>query len=102
MDVAVGGGGGGYFRGDWFYFIFAIDQPAWSQLHLYYKETLAIVLSAKCWAPLWANNRVVIHSDNQIAVHIRNKGSIPYLFIMHQPRELFSLPAIYNFHFSGV
>ena len=38
---------GGYFRGDWFYYNFSLDNPAWSPLHINHKETLAIVLAAK-------------------------------------------------------
>ena len=66
---------GGYVRGDWFYFNFAVDNPAWSQLHINHKETSAIVLTAKRWAAHWANHRVIIHNDNQEAVHIINKGT---------------------------
>lgn len=39
---------GGYFQGDWFYFSFAPDSPAWAHLHMNHKETLAIT---KHWAP---------------------------------------------------
>ena len=66
---------GGYFRGDWFYFHFSLDNPAWSQLHINHKETLAIVLAAKRWGHVWANHRVIIYSDNQAAVQIINKGT---------------------------
>ena len=59
---------GGYFRGDWFYFNSALDSPAWVHLHINDKETLAIILAAKSWAPLWAHHRVIINSENQAAV----------------------------------
>ena len=42
----------GYFQGDWFYFNFIMDDAAWFPLHINHKETLAIVLAAKCWAPV--------------------------------------------------
>ncbi|KAL9955790.1 hypothetical protein ACROYT_G037169 [Oculina patagonica] len=93
---------GGYFRGDWFYFNFALDNPAWAHLHINHKETLAIILAAKRWAPLWAHHRVIIHSDNQAAVQIINKGTTGSSVITDELRALFWLSAIYNFHISGV
>ena len=80
---------GGYFRGDWFYFHFSLDNPAWSQLHINHKETLAIVLAAKRWGHVWANHRVIIYSDNQAAVQIINKGTTGSEVIMQELRELF-------------
>ena len=73
---------GGYFRGDWFYFNFAIDNPSWSHLCINHKETIAIVLAAKHWAPQWANHCVIIQSDNQAAVFIINKGTTDNDLIM--------------------
>lgn len=93
---------GGFFRGDWFYFNFAVDNPAWSQLHINHKEALAIVLAAKRWAPQWANHRVIIHSDNQAAVQMINKGTTANETIMDELRALFWLSALYNFHISAV
>ena len=92
---------GGYFRGDWFYFNFSLDNPAWSPLHINHKETLAIVLAAKRWGHLWANHRVIIYSDNQAAVQIINKGATGNDVIMQQLRELFWLSAMYNFHITA-
>lgn len=93
---------GGYFRGDWFYFNFALDVPAWEHLHINHKETLAIILAAKRWAPRWAHHRVIIHSDNQAAVQMINKGTTGNAIIMEELRALFWLSAIYNFHITGV
>lgn len=93
---------GGYFRGDWFYFNFALDSPAWAHLHINHKETLAIILAAKRWAPQWAHHRVIIHSDNQAAVQIINKGTTGNALIMEELRALFWLSALYNFHISCV
>ena len=94
--------GGGYFRGDWFYFNYEMDNPAWSKLHINHKETLAIILAAKCWAPHWVYHGVIIHSDNQAAVQIINKGTTGSELIMDELRDLFWLSALYNFHVSGV
>lgn len=93
---------GGYFRGDWFYFHFSLDNPTWSQLHINHKETLAIVLAAKRWGHVWANHRVIIYSDNQAAVQIINKGTTGNEVIMQELRELFWLSAMYNFHITAI
>ena len=93
---------GGYFRGDWFYHNFSCDSAPWSQLHINHKETLAIVLAAKRWGHLWSNHRVIIHSDNQAAVQIINKGTTGNAVIMHELRALFWLSAVHNFHITAV
>ena len=89
---------GGYFRGDWFYHHFSLDSPEWQNLHINHKETLAIVLAAQRWGPLWSNQRVVIHSDNQAAVQIINKGITASAVVMNALRTLFWLSPLYNFH----
>lgn len=93
---------GAFFRGDWIYFNFELDCPAWSSLHITHKETLAIILAAKRWAPQWANHRVLIHSDNQAAVHIINKGTTANALIMEELRDLFWLSARHNFHITAL
>ena len=91
---------GGFFRGDWFYHHFALDSPAWDDLHITHKETLAIILAAKRWGHAWANQRIIIHSDNQ--AEIINKGTTANEAIMHELRGLFWLSAQYNFHITSV
>lgn len=105
LDVATDAcpvAAGGYFRGDWFYHSFPMDSPAWTELHINHKETLAIVLAAKRWCRLWSNKRVVIHSDNQAAVQMINKGTTASNVIMQELRALFWLSAFYNFHITAV
>lgn len=93
---------GGYFRGDWFYHHFSLDSPEWQNLNINHKETLAIVLAAQRWGPLWSHQRVVIHSDNQAAVQIINKGITASPVVMNALRKLFWLSALYNFHITAV
>ena len=93
---------GGYFRGDWFYHHFSLDSPEWQNLHINHKETLAIVLAAQRLGPLWSNQRVVIHSDNQATVQIINKGITASPVVMNALRTLFWLSALYNFHITAV
>lgn len=54
------------------------------------------------WAPIWANQHVIIHCDNKAAVHIINKGSTAHPLVMHALRQLFWLSAIYNFRFTAM
>ena len=93
---------GGYFRGDWFYHHFQADSPAWAELHINHKETLAITLAARRWCTRWANHRIVIRCDNQAAVQIINKGTTANPSIMTELRHLFWLSALYNFHITAI
>ena len=99
---ACGLAAAGYFRGDWFYHNFASDSPPWKNFHINHKETLAIILAAKRWATSWANQRIIIHSDNQAAVQIINKGTTANELMMRELRELFWLSATNNFHIVAV
>ena len=93
---------GGFFQGDWFYHNFSIDRPDWDTLHINHKETLAIILAAKRWGTLWANQHVIIRSDNQAAVQIINKGTTANSVIMNELRALFWLSATCNFRITAV
>ena len=64
---ACGLGCGAAFQGDWFYNDFPLDWPAASNLHINYKEVLAIVLAARRWAPYWKNSRVIVYTDSMVA-----------------------------------
>ena len=66
---------GAFFHGDWRYFNFAAESDLLADLHINYKEVLAIVMAAENWSNQWSNRHVIIHSDNQAAVSIINKGS---------------------------
>ena len=90
-------GAGAFFRGDWAYHSFVMDNPAVRDLHINYKEVLAVVLAAKQWRSKWCNQHVIIYSDSTTAVGIINKGTCRNPIIMHYLRELFWLSAIYNF-----
>ena len=60
-----------------------------------------IMLAARHWAPQWTNHRVIIHSENQAAVQILNKGTTANELIMDELHNLFWLSAAYNFHISA-
>jgi len=78
------------------------DSTQWKDLHINHKETLAICLAATRWGHQWQNKRVIIHSDNQAAVQIINKGTTANDLIMYELRKLFWLSAHFNFHISAV
>ena len=73
---------GGIFGGDWFYFNWARDLPKAGPLHINEKEVLAVVVAATRWAPMWANKRIIIRSDNMVTVASVNKCSSRNHFIM--------------------
>ena len=59
-------------------------------------------LSLSITLTLKFNKRIVIHSDNQAAVQIINKGTTGDDNIMRELRTLFWLSATYNFHLTAV
>ena len=73
---------GAFFEGDWPYHNFGCDSPTLSALHINQKETIAVCLAAEDWSSQWANKQVVVHSDNQAAVGMINKGSTGNSIVM--------------------
>ena len=72
------------------------DWDGVNDLHINYKEVLALLPALMLWAPRWANHRVHIHSDNQTAVAIINKGTCKHPRVMDTLRSIFWLTASYN------
>ena len=101
-------GAGALFRGDWFYHSFVMDSPSLRNLHINYKQVLAIIFAAKRWRNhhvnhhQWRNHHVIIQSDNTTAVSIINKGTSKNPIIMGFLRELFWLSAIFNFRITAM
>ena len=92
---------GGYHAGQWFY----LPWEAWGEanpLHINFKEVLALEPAARIWAPIWRDKKVYVHSDNQAAVAILNKGSSKNPVVMASLRRLYMLSAMYNFRLSAV
>ena len=54
------------------------------------------------WAPLWTNKKVFIHSDNQAACSIINRGSCKNSVVMDSLRHVFWLSAVFNFRLKAV
>ena len=95
-------GAGAYFHGDWYYHSFVMDTPEVRDLHINYKEVMAIVLAAKRWGHLWSNKHIVIQSDSTTAVSIINKGTSKNTVVMQHLRGLFWSSAIFNFRVTAI
>ena len=90
--------GAGYvFASDWGYTDWKVDLPAACDLHINNKETFSAVLATGRWARLWANSRVIFHTDNITARAALFKGTAKSQVLMPFLRELFWWSAIYNF-----
>ena len=92
---------GGVFGTDWFYFNWSQDWPQACDFHINEKEVIAITLAAYRWAPLWRNKRIVVYSDNTVAVASINKCTSRNAAIMKCLRSLFWLSACFNFHLTA-
>ena len=86
---------------DWLYCNWALDMPELDSQHINVKETVAIGLAVRRWAPLWSGCSVMIHSDNVTALCALNKGSSRSPVAMKFVREIFWLSAVFNFKIRG-
>ena len=86
-----------YFRGDWQYLPFKYDYPSATSWHINHKELLSVLFAARRWGHLWANSRVIIHTDSQVAKAILNKGTTKHKAVMQVIRDLFWLSVRFNF-----
>ena len=93
---ACGLGAGGYSSGDWFHVQWA-DWPGTQQLHINYKEVLALAPAVHLWGPRWRGRRVYVYSDNQAAVAIINRGTAKDPFVMAVLRDIFWKSVLYDF-----
>jgi len=95
-------GGAGYYNGDFFYVNWSLDMPHVKNSHINFKETLSIIIALERWAPHFANNHVIVFTDNMSAKAAINKGSSRIDGIMDSLRHLFWLGAWYNFTVKAV
>jgi hypothetical protein len=93
---------GAFNCGDWVYTSFTTQWPQAAPLHINFKEVLALEPAATRWAHLWGGKKVFVHSDNQAAVAIINKGSCKNSFVMQSLRRVFWLSAVFNFRIKAV
>ena len=93
-------GAGAYFMGDGVYTQWLPEVA--SKVHINVKEILAVEPAAIRWAPVWANKRIYVHSDNIAAVAAINKGTCKDLLGREALRRVFWLSALYNFRLRAV
>ena len=93
---------GCYYDHDWVYTPWNSSWPSVAHLHINYKEVLALEPAASRWGHLWANRKVIVHTDNQAAVAIINKGSSKHPQVMDSLRRVFWLSALFNFRLHAV
>ena len=93
---------GGFYVDDWVYTPWVSCWPAAKNHPINYKEVLALEPAVQRWAPLWANRKVRIHTDNQAAAAIINKGSSRDPLVMESLRRIFWLSATFNFRLHAV
>lgn len=80
-------------------------QKAWPQFageHINYKEVLALYPAVRAWAPAWSNKLIVVHTDNQAACGIINRGHCRNPRVMAVLRDIFHLSVLFNFRLRAV
>ena len=94
---------GAYFNGAWIYTPWVGAWPeAVNELHINYKEVLALEPAVVAWGHLWCNRKVYIHCDNQAAVAIINKGTSKNGLVMESLRRIYWASAVFNFRLKAV
>ena len=99
---ACNDGAGGFYGGECVYTNWRRDWPNVNDLHINFKEVLALEPAVLHWGPLWSNKKIFIHSDNQAAVGIINKGSCRDPRVMASLRRIFWHSAVHNFRLKAV
>jgi len=94
-------GGGGYFKGQWFYIAWS-DWPEAQGKHINCLETITVIPAIYLWAKHWANKRVLLYTDSQAAVSFINKGSARDPLVMSALRILFWFAARFNFKLKAI
>ena len=86
---------GAYYCGNWLHAPWSPDTR--DNITISYKEVLALEPAALKWCQDWANKKINIHTDNQAAAILINKGWCKHPIVMASLRRVFWLSAIYNF-----
>ena len=66
-----------------------------------FKELFAVVVAASVWGKRWHGRRVLVHCDNEAAVHMLASRSSRDAQLNHLLRCLFFIEAEFNFALSG-
>ena len=89
-------GAGMFCHGHWHYINWKQDMPKASNLHINYKEVLAIVWAVKIWACHWKNCDITIVTDSTVAKAIINKGRCKNGYVMGWLRHMFWVMVTFN------
>lgn len=81
----------------WYYIDWQLDTPHLAPQHINIKETMAVIIALKLWAPVLQNHRVIIYTDNTTTRAHINKGACRNPQVMYHLRELFWISTMYNF-----
>ena len=92
-------GGGGFFRGDWFYTNWAVDHPNLESAHINLKETFTVLLALSRWRYQLRDKWVVVYSDNTTTICALNKGTCCKPQVMQWLRDIFWLSATCTYNF---
>ncbi len=92
---------GGVFQSAFFHLPWSLWKGS-EQHHINTKEVLALEPAAMLWAAKWENKKIYVHSDNQCAVAVINKGSSQNQDIMGSLRRVFWLSIKFNFRIKAV
>ena len=94
-------GAGGYHQGQWYHVAWE-NWPGTDDLHINYKEVLALTPAVAVWGHLWRGKRVLVYSDNQAAVGIFNRGTAKNPFVMGALRNVFWASVVHDFRIKAI
>lgn len=90
-------GGGGFFRGDWFYINWDTDQPRLADVHINLQETFTVLAALERWKEELRDQWITVRTDNTTTLSAINKGTSGNPLVMQWLRKIFWLSATYNF-----
>ena len=93
---ACGYGGGGFFNGQGYHVVWQ-EWPGAEELCINYKEVIVLLPAVRIWAAQWSNKVINVHSDNQCAVAIINRGTAKHPMVMQVLRQIAWAAATWNF-----
>ena len=95
-------GAGAFCNGDWIYSNWAEDCKPAVNLHINYKEVLAVIIAARRWGETWKNTEVTVCTDSTVTKAIINKGTCKNPYVMSALRELFCSMVKYDFKLHAI
>ena len=89
-DASVSYGYSGYYQGKWLSVPWPDDRPKLGDknMSITFMELVPIVTAVYIWCNSWSGKRILVHSDNQSAVNIIQKGQSRSPMIMKLIRRL--------------